>query len=108
MNEKFVVDHTYTLSNFMVTPNDLVFKTTSHRSSVKFTRGTSVNDVDKNVTPFKTDNFTLFVDIITGRFKKDILIVTGYVYSFIQLYWLMLYGILLISTASFLKRHWNG
>ncbi|XP_058751158.1 uncharacterized protein LOC131624214 [Vicia villosa] len=73
-NDKFEVDHTYTVSNFAVQPNNLVFKPSTHKFLVKFTGGTSVNDVDKHDIPPIQRTFTSFPDIMTGNFKKDMLI----------------------------------
>ncbi|KAI5442808.1 hypothetical protein KIW84_011726 [Lathyrus oleraceus] len=73
-NTMLNVDHTYTISNFKVAANDLVFKPSCHQYMVKFTGGTSVSDVDKHVIPPKITHFTSFDNIMTGRFKKDVLI----------------------------------
>ncbi|CAL5199443.1 unnamed protein product [Lathyrus oleraceus] len=72
--DKLIVDHTYIVSNFNVQENDLVFKPSSHKYMVKFTRGTYVNDVNKHVIPPKTLNFNSFADIMTDRLQKDVLI----------------------------------
>lgn len=66
--------HTYTIANFQVQLNKLVFKPSDHKYMVKFTRGTTVGDVNKHLIPDKTIKITPFGDIITGRWKKDILI----------------------------------
>ncbi|XP_058772475.1 uncharacterized protein LOC131646465 [Vicia villosa] len=73
-NEKFEVDHTYTVSNFAVQPNNLLFKPCSHKFFVKFTGGTAVGDVDKHDIPPKPRTFTSFPDIISGNFQKNVLI----------------------------------
>ncbi|XP_058766656.1 uncharacterized protein LOC131640263 [Vicia villosa] len=72
--EKFEVDRTYTVSNFSVQPNNLVFKPSSHKFLVKFTGGTAVGDVDKHDIPPKPRPFTSFADIINGNFQKNVLI----------------------------------
>ncbi|XP_058784052.1 uncharacterized protein LOC131658817 [Vicia villosa] len=72
--EKFEVDRTYTVSNFSVQPNNLVFKPSSHKFLVKFTGGTAVGDVDKHNIPPKPRPFTSFPDIINGNFQKNVLI----------------------------------
>ncbi|XP_058774786.1 uncharacterized protein LOC131649057 [Vicia villosa] len=72
--EKFEVDRTYTVSNFSVQPNNLVFKPSSHKFLVKFTGGTAVGDVDKHDIPPKPRPFTSFPDIINGNFQKNVLI----------------------------------
>ncbi|XP_058776644.1 uncharacterized protein LOC131650966 isoform X3 [Vicia villosa] len=73
-NDKFEVDNTYTVSNFAVQPNNLVFKPSTHKFLVKFTGGTSVNDVNKHDIPPMQRTFTNFPDIMTGKFKKNVLI----------------------------------
>ncbi|XP_058741854.1 replication protein A 70 kDa DNA-binding subunit B-like [Vicia villosa] len=73
-NDKFEVDNTYTVSNFAVPPNNLVFKPSTHKFLVKFTGGTSVNDVNKHDIPPMQRAFTSFPDIMIGKFKKDVLI----------------------------------
>ncbi|XP_058752240.1 uncharacterized protein LOC131625396 [Vicia villosa] len=72
--EKFEVDRTYTVSNFSVQPNNLVFKPSSHKFLVKFTGGTAVGDVNKHDIPPKPRPFTSFPDIINGNFQKNVLI----------------------------------
>lgn len=68
------VDHTYTISNFQVVANDLVFKPSCHDYMVNFIGGTSVSDVDKHDIPYKTTQFTSFIDIMIDCFKKDLLL----------------------------------
>ncbi|XP_058751320.1 uncharacterized protein LOC131624386 [Vicia villosa] len=75
-NEKFEVDRTYTVSNFAVQPNNLIFKPSSHNFLVKFTGGTAVGDVDKHDIPLKPRPLTSFPDIINGNFQKNLLIVS--------------------------------
>ncbi|XP_058758391.1 uncharacterized protein LOC131631625 [Vicia villosa] len=83
-NEKFEVGHTYTVSNFAVQPNNLVFEPCSHKFLVKFTGGTAVGDVDKHEIPPKPRTFTSFSDIITDNFQKNVLIDnTTLLYSFL-------------------------
>ncbi|CAK8569058.1 unnamed protein product [Lathyrus sativus] len=72
--DKLNVDHTYTVSNFNVQSNDLVFKPSRYKYMFRFTEGTSINDADKHVILAKELNFTNFVDIMTERFQKDVLI----------------------------------
>ncbi|XP_058753459.1 uncharacterized protein LOC131626642 [Vicia villosa] len=73
-NEKFEVDRTYTVSNFAVQSNNLLFKPSSHKFLVKLTGGTAVGDVDKHDIPLKPRPFTSFPDIINGNFQKNVLI----------------------------------
>ncbi|CAK8560965.1 unnamed protein product [Lathyrus sativus] len=72
--ERLTVVHTYTISNFKVHQNDLVFKPSNHNYMVKFTGGTSINDVDKHEIPLKLANFTSFSDIMTEQFRNDMLL----------------------------------
>lgn len=69
-----IVGLTYTIVNFLVQTNDLMFKPFGHKYTVKFIGGKSVSDFNKHVIPDKTNKLTSFVDIIIGRWKKDVLI----------------------------------
>ncbi|XP_058733797.1 uncharacterized protein LOC131605463 [Vicia villosa] len=69
-----MVNSTYTISNFQVSLNDLLFKPTEHKFLLTFTGGTSVTDIKKHDIPPKPLNFTRFADILTGKWKKDVLI----------------------------------
>ncbi|XP_058782410.1 uncharacterized protein LOC131656831 [Vicia villosa] len=73
-NEKSLLGHTYTVSNFKVVPYVLAFKASVHKYMVKFTAGTSVIDEDKHEILPKPTVFTSFSDIITGKFVKDVLL----------------------------------
>ncbi|XP_058726383.1 uncharacterized protein LOC131597723 [Vicia villosa] len=73
-NDRFALDQTYTVSNFKVERNNLVFKPSGHGFMVKFTGGTIVSDVNKHEIQPKQHMFTSFVDIITGKTRKDMLI----------------------------------
>ncbi|XP_058763554.1 uncharacterized protein LOC131637002 [Vicia villosa] len=68
------VDNTYTISNFQVSLNDLIFKPSDHKFMLTFTGGTSVTDKNKHDIPAKPLIFTSFTDIMTGNWKKDVLI----------------------------------
>ncbi|XP_058746645.1 uncharacterized protein LOC131619576 [Vicia villosa] len=68
------VDNTYTISNFQVSLNDLLFKPSDHKFMLTFTGGTSVTDKNKHDIPAKPLKFTSFTDIMTGNWKKDVLI----------------------------------
>ncbi|XP_058742238.1 uncharacterized protein LOC131614692 [Vicia villosa] len=72
--EKFALNSTYTVSNFKVQPNKLLFKPSTHKYLVKFTGGTSVSDVNKHEIQPKQRKFTRFADIITGKYRKDLLL----------------------------------
>ncbi|XP_058751503.1 uncharacterized protein LOC131624572 [Vicia villosa] len=73
-NDRFALDQTYTVSNFKVEPNKLVFKPSSHRFLVNFTGGTAVSNVNKHEIQPKQHRFTRFADIITDKFQKNMLI----------------------------------
>ncbi|XP_058727010.1 uncharacterized protein LOC131598426 [Vicia villosa] len=68
------VDNTYTISNFQVSLNDLLFKPSDHKFMLTFTGGTSVTDKNKHDIPAKPLKFTSFTDLISGNWKKDVLI----------------------------------
>ncbi|XP_058784404.1 uncharacterized protein LOC131659197 [Vicia villosa] len=68
------VNNTYTISNFQVTLNDLMFKPSQHKYTLTFTGGTSVSDKNKHDIPQKTLIFTPFGDILTGKGNRDVLI----------------------------------
>ncbi|XP_058784731.1 uncharacterized protein LOC131659576 [Vicia villosa] len=69
-----MVNSTYTISNFQVSLNDMLFKPTEHKFLLTFTGGTSVTDINKHDIPPKPLNFTPFAEILTGKWKKDVLI----------------------------------
>ncbi|XP_050877113.1 uncharacterized protein LOC127080866 [Lathyrus oleraceus] len=68
------ISNTYIVTNFLSLPNDLMFKTSEHQFIIRFTTGTSVSDVSKYKIARKKLNIKPFVDIITGKWKKDLLI----------------------------------
>ncbi|XP_058784467.1 uncharacterized protein LOC131659272 [Vicia villosa] len=72
------VGNTYTISNFQVSLNDLLFKPSYHKFMLTFTGGTSVTDKNKHQIPAKPLKFTSFTDIMTRNWKKDVLIEIGY------------------------------
>ncbi|XP_050901979.1 uncharacterized protein LOC127108726 [Lathyrus oleraceus] len=69
-----LVNNTYTMTNFWPLPNGLMFKTSEHQFIIRFTAGTSLSDINKHEIGGKKLNFKPFVDIITGKWKKDLLI----------------------------------
>lgn len=68
------VNNTYTISNFQVVLNDMLFKTSEHNFLLKFINGKIVGDVNKHEIPAKAIKFTSFEYILAGRLKKDMLI----------------------------------
>lgn len=109
--DKFSIDKTYTLSNFTVVPNNLVFKPTNHMYYIKLTGGTSVNDVNNHVVNAKPDNFTPFPDIITGRYKKDVLIgdfLSHDLINFYTLYVPFITMVIINHASSFYRHHLYG
>ncbi|XP_058736051.1 uncharacterized protein LOC131608135 isoform X3 [Vicia villosa] len=68
------VNNTYTISNFQVMLNDLMFKPSQHKYMLTFTGGTSVSDKNKHDIPQKPLIFTPFCDILAGKGKNDVLI----------------------------------
>ncbi|XP_058746207.1 uncharacterized protein LOC131619084 [Vicia villosa] len=73
-NQKCLLDHTYTVSNFKVVPNVPAFKASAHKYMLKFIARTSVVDDDKHEIPLKPIVFTSCSDIIIGKFVKDVLL----------------------------------
>ncbi|XP_058744322.1 uncharacterized protein LOC131616890 [Vicia villosa] len=72
------IGNTYTISNFQVSLNDMLFKPSDHKFILTFTGGTSVTDKNKHQIPAKPLKFTSFTDIMSGNWKKDVLIEIGY------------------------------
>ncbi|CAK8562912.1 unnamed protein product [Lathyrus sativus] len=68
------VNVTWTMLNFQVQPNDLFFKPTSHKYLLKFTGGKRIGDIGKYDIPDKVINLTPFMDIISGKWPKNLLI----------------------------------
>ncbi|XP_050878822.1 uncharacterized protein LOC127082636 [Lathyrus oleraceus] len=62
------------VTNFLPQPNDLMSKTTKYMFLIKFTRDTTMSNVNKHEIPGKKINFKPFLDIIFGKWKKDFLI----------------------------------
>ncbi|CAK8541151.1 unnamed protein product [Lathyrus sativus] len=68
------VNNTYTIANFQVMLNELLFKSSDHNYVLVFIGGTSVCNKNKHAIPPKNMKFTQFVDIIFGKWKRDVLI----------------------------------
>ncbi|XP_058768001.1 uncharacterized protein LOC131641718 [Vicia villosa] len=67
----FVVNDTYTIANFQVQLNDLLFKPSAHKYLLKFTGGTKVGDRNVHQIQEKAWRLTPFLDILTGKWNKD-------------------------------------
>lgn len=67
-------NHTYTLSNFQVVSNDLVFKASEHKFLLKWTGGTTADDINVHDVPNTDTKFKPFVEILSGKWKPDILV----------------------------------
>lgn len=68
------VNMTCTITKFQVQLNDLMFKASDHKYLLKFIGGTTLGDNNKHEIPDKVIKFASFVDIISGKWKKNILI----------------------------------
>ncbi|XP_058777014.1 uncharacterized protein LOC131651367 [Vicia villosa] len=73
-DSQLAVNDTVTISNFQVQLNDVVFKPSNHKFLLKFSGGTTIGDRNKHLIPEKDLKITPFSDIITGKWKKDVLI----------------------------------
>lgn len=73
-DSQLVINDTYTIANFQVQLNELVFRPPNHKFLLKFTGGTTVDDRNKHQILNKVINFTPFYDIITNKWKKYVLI----------------------------------
>lgn len=65
---------TYTLCNFQVVSNDLVFKASEHKFLLKWTGGTTAEDINVHDVPQSDTKFKPFAEIISGKWKPDILV----------------------------------
>ncbi|XP_058774410.1 uncharacterized protein LOC131648692 [Vicia villosa] len=72
-------NNTYTISNFQVQNNDMLFKASDHGYLLKFIGGTKVFYANKNTIGDGSINFKPFADIISRKWKIDRLI--GYTQS---------------------------
>ena len=69
-DSQLVINDTYTIANFQVQLNELVFRPSNHKFFLRFTRGTTIGDRNKYHIPDKVINFTPLCDIIIGKWKK--------------------------------------
>jgi len=65
---------TYTLSNFQVDINDLVFKASEHKFLLKWTGGTTAEDINVHDIPKPDIKFKPFAEIVSGKWKPDVLV----------------------------------
>ncbi|CAI8599226.1 unnamed protein product [Vicia faba] len=68
-----LVNSNYTMSNFQVVPNELLFKPTNHKYILKFISGTTIANIDKHEILEKMTTLTPFADIISGKWQKSLL-----------------------------------
>jgi len=68
-----VENSTYTLSNFHVMNNDLIFKASEHKYKLKWTGGTNVVDVNKHKIPDAPIKFKPLAEIVAGKWRADLL-----------------------------------
>ncbi|AES79029.1 animal RPA1 domain protein, putative [Medicago truncatula] len=72
----------YTLSNFQVQTNDLVFKASDHMCKLKWVGGTTDDQVNVHEIPDVVLKFKPFAEIVVGRWHHDLLIhVIGFVHK---------------------------
>lgn len=64
----------YTLSNFQVQTNDLVFKASDHMCKLKWVGGTTDDQVNVHEIPDVVLKFKSFAEIVVGRWRHDLLI----------------------------------
>lgn len=62
------------MTNFLPQLNDLMFKTSNHNFMLELIGETTISDVNKHEIPEKSLTFKSFVDIIFGKWNKDVLI----------------------------------
>lgn len=73
--EKLIkVNSTYTLSNFQVFPNDLVFKASDNKYKLKWTGGTTAIDANVHDIPLPNMKFKPLAEIIAGKWRADLLV----------------------------------
>lgn len=69
-----VINNTQTIAKFKVLLNELLFKPYDHKFLLVFTSRTFVCDENKHDMPPKIRKFTPFADIISRKWKMDVLI----------------------------------
>jgi len=66
-------NNTYTLSNFQVRINDLLFKASDHKYRLNWTGGTTTVDVNAHNIPNLVLKFKPFTEILSGKWRSDVL-----------------------------------
>lgn len=64
----------YSLSNFQVVSNDLVFKASEHKFLSKWIGGTTADDINVHDVPKSDIKFKPFAEIISGKWRPDVLV----------------------------------
>lgn len=67
-------NNTYTLSNFNVQNNNLAFKACDHKYLLKWTGGTTADDVNRHTITSANIKFKPFAEILSGKWKADLLV----------------------------------
>jgi hypothetical protein len=67
-------NNTYTLSNFNVQNNNLAFKACDHKYMLKWTGGTTADDVNRHTITSANIKFKPFAEILSGKWKADLLV----------------------------------
>jgi hypothetical protein len=65
---------TYTLSNFQMVNNNLLFKASDHKFMLKWTGGTTAEDVNLNDIPTTHIKYKPFAEIVSGKWRPDLLV----------------------------------
>jgi hypothetical protein len=65
---------TYSLSNFQVVSNELVFKASKNKFLSKWTGGTTADDINVHDVPKSDIKFKPFAEIILGKWRPDVLV----------------------------------
>ncbi|RHN44815.1 putative nucleic acid-binding protein [Medicago truncatula] len=67
------VNSTYTLTNFQVLKNDVLFKVSDHKYKLIWTGGTTAVDVNLNDIPNTHIKYKPFAEIVFGKWRPDLL-----------------------------------
>ena len=66
-------NNTYTLSNFQVRSNDLLFKASDYKYRLNWTGGTTAVDVNAHNIPNPVLKFKPFTESLSGKWRSDVL-----------------------------------
>lgn len=69
-----IENKTYVLSNFEVLPNNLLFKASEHKYTLRWTGGTIVEETNTHQIPHVPIKFKPFAEIVAGKWHPDILV----------------------------------